>query len=231
MSKAKSSQGQVGRRTAIEERRIGALLAKKWIRRMHIRPVRNIYHFCRAFEMELAFNPSEGTRFFSNASVTHAAASSFSLDDLPNATEFGNLFDSYRIDSVSMKWMFTATNNALSGVAYVSAMPLLYTVIDKDDGTPATTLEEMEQYQNLKVRRCEKPLKAYVRPRVAISVYKGAFTGYGQANKNFFVDMANQDIEYYGLKWAIDPNGCTTDAVVGQFKIIVKYYFTCKDVR
>lgn len=90
------------------------------------------------------------------------------------------------------------------------------------------------QYNSYKVRKLvgQRPITVVVKPRTALSVYKGAFTGYGMAPKNQWIDCANTDVQHYGLIGifeGVSPSGSTT--YKSYFRVECTYYLKFKGIR
>lgn len=186
--------------------------------------------------------------YASNTSVYTVGASlqsapcsmAFQMDDVPNVSEFQNLFDYYKLNRVlvTIKMIpnpdaqnfgqVVATNNA-------TWYPTLWYVVDHDDNN-TVTLAQIKEFERVK-HRVLKPnseIKIMVRPTNLIQCYRTlATTGYQIDFKKQYLDMANLDIPHYGLKMVFDFEGIQLNSVANnyQFKINAKYYFTCKSVR
>lgn len=160
----------------------------------------------------------------------------FSLSDLPNASEFTTLFDRYKLLSVVIK--FIPINNVSAtvpsgGGANCSLGGYIHSVTDYDDGNAlapsATGLNDARQYETYKTRSLLKQSTYRVRPKLAVSVFQGAFTGYGQS-RSMWVD-SNTNAQYFGKKFIFElfnPDGNTHYL---NFKVEVEYKLVFKDVR
>lgn len=134
----------------------------------------------------------------SNNAGVQSAGTTFQLDDLPNYTEFTNLFDQYRIRGIKLDLFFNqspadANNPVGSG--------LFYHYIDLDDATAPATEAEVCQRGYLKKIRPFGHHKIFIRPRTAKAIWQGAFTAYGQNNNNQWIDCTYPAVEYYGWKY------------------------------
>lgn len=161
----------------------------------------------------------------------------FTLSSLVNATEFGQLFDLFRIDKVIVTYRLINNpdaNNYLNSATTAAAnwYPTVWSINDYDDNAPEN-ISEMKERIGVKNRILypNKKMKFVVRPKVLVQTYRTALTT-GYAPKSLFVDMATQDIPHYGLKTTIDFAGVPPTAAQ-QYKIVqeFQYFFTCKNVR
>lgn len=198
---------------------------------------RKVHFFTRTVETYYDITPSTipNGAFFADYSVSPGASGSFKLNQLPNYTEFTTLFDQYKINGVKMTWILSSNGHAQ--IPYPSSnltnsLPLLYTCIDRDDGSPHATFDEMNQIESLKVKRMDRTISRFCKPMLASSVYGGgAFSAYAAPFKNPWVDAGSTNAEYYGLKWAIDPVISTSNVINYRVKVIAKFYISCRDTR
>ena len=185
-----------------------------------------IHRFTRTFNTDTAIILNSGA----------AAAGygfNFALDQLPNPSDFTQLYDQYRIKAI--KWQLipkqgTATvfpPTVLPG--QVSIMPKIYSVIDYDDSAPPTSLDQMLQYENCKYTRANKTHTRFFKPAVATEVFNtGITTAYGM-RQNAWLDCNSNQIEHYGLKVWVEASTALTPR--WDFDIICKFYMEFKNVR
>jgi len=172
-----------------------------------------------------------GTAATVNGNLALGLSFLFRLQDVLNPGEFTTLFDSFKINGVSLA-MENMTGNHVNTGAGISVIPEIYHVLDYDDATPPPTQATTQQYENCKQKRLEqtKKLTRYFVPKVADLAFKtsGTTVGFTHRNKNPWVDCVNSDTEHYGLKmWInnIDPVQGTTI----RFQFL--YYLSFRTVR
>jgi len=136
-----------------------------------------------------------------------AAGVAFTLDQLPNYTEFTNLFDQYQITGILVRFLWSNNNSQFAFSQYVNDLKPWYFTSDKDDATTPASINAMLERPNTQIRRPLGEHKLFFRPGVATAVYKGAFTGYGQAKKGTWLDCSNADIQHFALKYYIQSQG------------------------
>lgn len=154
------------------------------------------------------------------------------LSNLPNYTEFTNLFDLYRICAVKINWVFSANTNDVTATPTVG-LPTLFSVIDTNDDVNLSGLNAYLEYETCRMQRMDKPVKRYIKPKTATALYQGGFfTGYGSQVKNPWVDTTSYDTNYYGLKWGYLPailgDGNT---IIGYLNTYVTYYIQMRNVK
>lgn len=160
-----------------------------------------------------------------NISVTTAnvyGAYAFSLNDVPNASEFTTLFDQYRINSVRYKIMprgssaEAGTNNNVGKI---------FSVLDYDDGVAPTSVDQLCQYPNMKTTRTTSDHVRSLRPMFASTQYfTSTLSGYGA--RRGWLDCDYSAIPHYGIKYAIQG---TAGAQV--FDVLIEYSISFKGVR
>lgn len=143
------------------------------------------------------------------------------LNQVPNYTEFTNLYDMYRINGV--RWRISPRANSAE-VGTNQGLVKLFTAVDYDDiVTPSLT--DILQYQSLKVTRTDRDHVRYVKPTISQAVYQTAVgTGYGSTRG--WIDCANPTVAHYGLKYLLQQ----LPAGNQQFDVQVTYYLSFKNV-
>jgi len=156
---------------------------------------------------------------------------SFELAALPSYTEFTSLFDRYRIARVDIKFActFNGANVAIAATTPTS-IPQLLSVVDLDDDTALTQSADYYQYSTFSVQRLDHVSKFSFTPHVAVAVYNGAFTGYG--NTEMWLDMGSTSVKHYGFKFEVDPMFYGAGAnTLGRIVIYYTYHVECLDTR
>lgn len=154
----------------------------------------------------------------------------FFLSQLPNYTEFTNLYDQYKISRIKVKFIYSANNQDMTTSASILALPNLLTVIDNNDSTALTASGDYCQYKSFKIRRMDKPCSVYFKPQFDIAAYSGAFTSY--ASKTGWIDCNSPNVKHYGLKFGIDPMFYNDGTLVtGRVQCILTYYIKCRNPK
>jgi len=158
---------------------------------------------------------------------------SFSLDQVPNPSEFTNLFDSYKIDKVVVKFQAVGVQQISSeysnGAGAVSYQPRTYTAVDYDDDTVPTALTELTQYSNCKQRLAGRNFSITIRPKVAVQVYRSAvLTAYANPDKTVKLDCAYSDVPHFGLKFAMTQTSTNNQF---NYDVSMEYYCSFYGIR
>lgn len=148
----------------------------------------------------------------------------FQLANLPNATDFTNLFDQYMLSHVQVKFYLSVDPSAQS--AATAYQPRMFFVRDHNDSTAPATLNELRERGDCQTRvlSVARPLVINVKPSVLAETLKtGGTTTYSPRYKTW-LPTANTDVPHYGLKWAID------DFTNTNYKLNVEatYWLRCK---
>lgn len=121
----------------------------------------------------------------------------FTLDQLPDYTDFTNLYQLYRIRKVKLEW--TPEYTELTDAALVSNAVNVYfnSALDQTNSSTPTSVQQVLQYQNCKstsiVRKHER--------MVEVSALMGVMPC------NCYISTQNPSERHYGIKVAIAPTG------------------------
>lgn len=126
-------------------------------------------------------------------------AYTFSLNSLPNSSDFQNLFDSYAIDKVDIA--------LLAGTAVLQ----VYGAPDYDDSVAPVGVADLIERQNVLVRSLNvaatQQFRASIVPRVHMPSAFG--TGVVMAPAGQRLDAADASTPHYGYKFWIQPSSGT----------------------
>jgi len=147
----------------------------------------------------------------------------FKLNDVPNVAEFTGLYDQYKINLV--KFTIIPRGNTSEVTTAGNSMGV-FSVIDYDSNTTPTSLDELLQYQNMRMTRSTQQHKRVFRPvaRDAIVGSAGAITG---GIYKGWLDCTNDNIPHYAIKYWFQalPSG------IQQYDLKIDYYLAFKNVR
>lgn len=158
----------------------------------------------------------------------------FILSDLPQASSYSALFDSYRVNKVIFKAIpnVSLTSAPTSAGQSTKEVQFLNSCLDYDDSTALTTLNQCLEYETFMQTPMYKPHVRTFVPAVSQQVYKTSGTTIGfQQRRKQWVDIAYTDVEHYGIKAYIPANPTQADNIQGSWKVYVTVYFSCKQVR
>lgn len=145
----------------------------------------------------------------------------FNLSQLPNHTEFTQLYDQYKIKGVKVK--LVPKYNSVDITSPGSTQ--LLTVIDYDDANAPTTINDLLQYQNMKMTTSNRIHGRYLVPRSNTEVSNSGL-GVASAPKRQWLDCGYPTVQHHGIKY-----GVVAPANDTKFDLYITYYLAFKNVR
>lgn len=198
-------------------------------------------------------NTTGSVNFLQGANASASLQLDFSLDALrvylgstqvaavavPNYTEFGALFDKFRIDKVDVYYTSSVAFNGGMGANQAQYMPACAYTVDTDDSNPAVC-SDLQQYATCKYTQFggqqETPkLLASFKPLPSLALYTTGTTVAGAADlssRNLWLDCGTPSIKHYGVKMAFDQvliSLASQSWYMVNFQ--VRYHLSFKDVR
>jgi hypothetical protein len=145
------------------------------------------------------------------------AAFLFRLSDLPNSTDFTNLFDMYRLTKIQVEW--TPEYTELTDAAPISnAINVhMYSAVDISDANAPISVNEVLQYQNVKSTGITQVHKNAWVPTLLMG---------GLVPCACFLPTTNPSERHYAIKVGIPPCG-----VAMTFRSRVKIFVECANVN
>lgn len=161
----------------------------------------------------------------------------FNINQIPNITEFSNLFDQYSLRKVVVKFV-PWTNDApvtVTGNLLHSTSPILDYCIDLDDADPPSPsqvgLQQLRERNNHKTVRMFKPHTIVIKPRArgGIGVADSSVQPIGLIRPRW-INLSEPNVPYFGLKLIF--SGINPGAA-GSFimRATVTYYVKFKGPR
>lgn len=178
-----------------------------------------VHYFKRAQFAPSVITVSGGTSFFS--------ASSFELQNVPNATEFSNLYDQYKITGIKYSIMPRGNSADVGTSATQGNMGRIFSVLDYDDSNAPSGFNEMTQYQNLKVTPNTVTHTRFLKPRFNMDVLSGSVGLTANAPRTGWIDCASTDVKHRGVKIGIQAPTTATYT----YDLMITYYLAFKNVR
>ena len=133
-----------------------------------------------------------------SGSFQNATNYSITLNQLPNASDFTNLFDQYRIDRVTVHFYPRAsTVSDTSGLTNPSGVMLLTAAVDLDGAAAPPTLNELLEYGSCQQHMLNQHRSITFQPRVKTTQAgaSGPLMPIGT-----WIDSANPNMIYNGLR-------------------------------
>lgn len=175
-----------------------------------------------------------------------ASSKSFTLTELPNYTEFTQLFDQFKICMVKLVFNFTKNDAPINSTGtapppgsniLTTSIPSFQWWIDRDD-VDVPTISEAAQIERNHKTMMNHPVKIVMRPNVLTMAYEGAVaTAYSPAYR--WLDCNDAATPHYGIKYIMDGSGQYRsptavpgeDCIIGTYWVDITYYCAFKNVR
>lgn len=149
----------------------------------------------------------------------------FSLAQVPNATDFTNLYDAYQIKAVKLSIIPRSTEAEISTTAYSYQ---IHSVLDYDDGTPLTSLNDYVQFESYKTTNPFRQHNRYLVPAMEQGVLNtGGVIVPAVQKKRQWLDTQFATIPHNSVKIHIRNDL----GVEVPFDLKVTYYLAMKQVN
>lgn len=155
----------------------------------------------------------------------------FSLQNLPQYTDFTTLFDQYRINKIKMTLYprQNVTNGTFPSPTTDAVQSCqVFSVIDMDDGTAPVGLDTLLQYQNLKTTRGLRQHSRTFKPGVEIAQTNNGTLAGSMVKKSPWLDATNALVWHNAVKLAFQNTGGFAPIT---YDMKVDMWISCKNVR
>lgn len=147
----------------------------------------------------------------STADVYKGVGMSFKLSNVPNATDFTNLFDLYKINWVKLTLTFAGGVNWVQDTYYSNFPPQLLYCYDIDDVNPPASsitgwneMQEVQASKMITVGHKGKSIYTFkIYPKTLTEIYNNGITTAYKSEKAGWVDCANDGVNYFGFKYIL----------------------------
>lgn len=185
-------------------------------RRRQVQNKQPVHYFKRSIYLQSAIVASGANNFF---------AASYALNGLPNYTEFTALYDQYKITGVKLKFVPRGNSSDLTTSNNITS---LITCIDTDDSVVPTSIDQLTQYQSMKMCRSTQSMTRYWKPKFNVGAINTVALGLaGKQNTTGWLDCTSDSVQHFGIK------GCLTSFAGATivYDILVTQYLAFKNVR
>jgi len=157
-----------------------------------------------------------------STTLSSFAALYFTAGALDQISALTAVFDQYRIDEVEL-WIIPRLLGGLGNGTQEAG--LLHSVIDYDDASNLTTVQQALDYTNVVVSSGSCGHYRRWKPHCAVAAYSGSFTSYIN-EESPWIDAASTAVQHYGVKLAIG----VTDSVY-TFDAVARFRMTWRNLR
>lgn len=163
----------------------------------------------------------------------------FQLDEVPGYAEYSVMYDWFKINAVKVM-LIPLSNVTLTPIYTGAGVNYAYnqqtdhanrciTVIDYNDRTTPTALDDLRQYSNCKVSPNNVIVKRFFHPKPLNAMDEDSIhsNSYGMSQVGSpWIAMQSNQCEYYGIKYGIEHPSMTNNESL--YRIEVKYYLAFK---
>ena len=163
--------------------------------------------------------------FAAAAGATNYDAAVARLVDVPSYTDFTNLYDQYKI--ISVKFAYLPRGNQADLGTSGSQITRLFSVLDYDDSVVPTSIDQLCEYQNLKMTNTSKAHVRSFQPRYIREIDTGLGATGKEVVRGGWIDCTNNNVTHRGIKLALQG------PVVGTitYDLMITYKLAFKNVR
>ena len=185
----------------------------------------HIHRFARNFLLaEIDIADGSATEFFNGFE--------FNMALLPNATDFTNLFDEYRITGARIRFILAA-NLVSSSSGGVSAGPILRLAWDSTDSAIPGDMDVLRQHGDCQTYNLAKELvvEVYGRPALRSTAMDGTTADILVPSSGpVWISTASADASHFGLKTGIDTI-VTSSVAPAIVQVECKLFFDCRKLK
>lgn len=204
------------------------LRRKRVIKRMRrfVRRIPRIANYTHTFKRSVVV-----ANWQSNGVSNQNHVLAFRMNQIPNLSEFTNLFDVCKVKKVVYTIEPCFNINSLSSANAYSLKKIRY-VHDYDDETPLASEDAYLEYGNCRSVSCNKTVRIPLYPKIAQQVFNtGLLSSYAQ-KKPMWLDFeigGGANVPHYGIKIQQPYLGNPADAL--EFRVLATVTFMCRQQR
>lgn len=206
-----STRERRGRRSSGKKKKI----TSKMFNPVAGRPIATIHNGNRQIQVAMSYTTSAWAT--TSITVQVYKGESFILTNFAKASALQAVFDQYRFDEIEI-WIEPVISQS-SAIALVSNYA---TAVDLDDANTPAAFTDVNDHQSAIVSNGEAGHYHKWQPHMAVAVYSGAFTSFGNDEAGW-IDIASPSVQHYGLKFA--TNSATSSAIIYSLTVKAKLSF------
>lgn len=194
-----------------------------------------IYSFKRTCQMKahyfdgVAWVQASGNEITNNSAIPYSSGIfKFRLEDVPNATDFTQLYEQFKITGVKLRFIpFYGTESSSAGSILMTP---LATCIDRganDQILASPSFNSMLENQDVKVRSTQRGFAMWIGTPTFHQPADGLAQG---AYKSGWLDseiVTSRNVDYHGVKWAWQSTFPVERAC--SYQVFATYYIKCRN--
>lgn len=193
---------------------------RKFSRTMMVPSNQKIHYFKRHVDL--------GIINLTNAGIT-SQGWSFQLNEVPNYTEFTNLYDQYKLCAAAVKFIPLQTVSQISPTGVGNFNIRFATVIDYDSSGAFATFDDAREFSTCKVKACTQYHTRYIKPRIRSANENDSNTIVASGTRKMWLSTTVTNIPHYGLRYVFEA--IPTPSYVMQYKVEAVYYLAMRNVK
>lgn len=171
-----------------------------------------------------------GFNFVSNAASAPAISGifKFRLEDVPNATDFTQLYEQFKITGVKLLFVpYLGTESSSGALTLTDTMAMCIDRGANDLAVSNPSFNSLLENQDVKLRNSQRPFKLWI----GTPTYHQPADGLAQGSyKSGWLDseiVGSRNVDYHGVKFAFQTTQLEANAQ--YFRVYATYYITCRN--
>lgn len=198
-------------------------------------PQGKLYKFKRTCQLlPYYFDGSNWTQYSNNVISNAVSAPSttgilkFRLADLPNPTDFTQLYEQFKITGVKIRFIpYIGTEASSTTGTLTETMAMAIDRGANDQVVAAPSFNSLLENQDVKLRNSQRPFALWIGTPTFHQPADGLAQG---AYKSGWLDsdiIGSRDVDYHGVKWAFQTS--RTDIQSVSYRMYATYYISCRN--
>lgn len=214
-------------------RRVPKLFRRRRPRMMRKKTKNQIHNFVRYCDKDSVYVTSAlGPNLITETGSDQHLTYQFKLDNLVNPSDFTNLYDSYRINKITL--MLEPLWDQSSAAGSLNQNRRIRVVHDYTDAAPLTQEDDYLEYSNCKsyFPWSKRGIKITLYPKIknVIENKDGGTNAYTTVSSNkVWLDTDSDEVPHFGLKVFIPGSMAPTDLQL--FRVRAKYHVSLKNSK
>lgn len=172
----------------------------------------------------------QGNNIISNDNTypAYSGIYKFRLEDLPNPTDFTQLYEQFKITGVKLKFIpFVGTESSSSTSVFTETMALAIDRGANDLSVVNPTFNSLLENQDVKLRNSQRPFSLWI----GTPTYHQPADGLAQGSyRSGWLDSeinSARNVDFHGVKWAFPTNRSSVTSCL--FRVFATYYIVCRN--
>lgn len=181
------------------------------------------YYFDGANWVQYGFNIVSN----SNSIPFSSGIFKFRLTDLPNPTDFTQLYEQFKITGVKLRFVPYIGTETAPGGGYLETMAMAIDRGANDQVVVSPSFDSLLENQDVKLRNTQRGFSLWIGTPTFHQPADGLAQG---AYKSGWLDSdiaSSRGVDYHGVKWSFQVQRPVENAV--SLRVFATYYITCRN--